>query len=228
MKEIDYTIPVLVSGFFALLLLAFYFYRSENRTLMSVLSSRFMKNRHTSAKIRKDTRKQDAALLAVLMILIFAFGLKTISFQVVISDSMKPEFQRGDLVLTQTLFKEPAVDDIITFKTKEVQYPVTHRVVSVLDNGVTTKGDNNPAADDYAITRNDILAKAVVIGEHPAVLRGAGSFFILDLTKEGRLYKYGDQYTFIQQMFLTIRTWGYVITIIAFAMLIMSMRGKRR
>ncbi len=228
MREIDYTIPVLVSGFSALILLVMYLYKSENNIVMRILSALFMKTRHNRAEIMKDTRRQDSILLIVLVILILAFGLKIFSFSVVISDSMKPEFQRGDLVLTQALFKEPHAGDIIMFNVKDVQNPVTHRVLGVHDDSITTKGDNNPAADDYGTTKDDILAKAVVADGRPVVIPGAGSYFILDFSKEGKLYKYGDQYTFIQQMFLTIRTWGYVITAIAFALLLISMSGRRK
>jgi signal peptidase len=228
MKEIDYTIPIFVSGFFAVLLLVFYLYKSENNAIMRFLSSRFMKTRHNRAEIKKDTRREDVLLLTVLLILIMAFSLKTISFAVVVSDSMKPEFQRGDLVLTQSLFKEPHVGDIITFKASDVQYSLTHRVVNVKNDIVTTKGDNNPLPDDYGTTKGDVLGKAIIIHNHPVVIPNVGSYFILDFSREGKLYKYGDQYTFLQQMFLTIRTWGYVITIIAFAMLLMSMSGNRK
>jgi len=228
MKEINYTIPIIVTGIFTLLLSVFYFYKSENGVVMRFFSALFMKTRYSRAKIEKDTRRQDTILLTVLIIFILAFSIKFISFAVVISDSMRPEFQRGDLIMTQSVSKDPQKGDIITFKAREVQNPVTHRVVDVRDNIVTTKGDNNPSFDDYGTTKNDIIAKAIVIDGHPVVIKGVGSYFILDFSKEGKLYKYGDQYTFIQQAFLTMRTWGYVITIISFTALIMSMLGKKR
>lgn len=227
MNEVDYTIPILISVFFSLLLLFFYLYKSENSTVMRLLSFWFMKNRYSQAKIVKDTGKQDTILVVFLVILILAFGLKFISFAVVISDSMKPVFQRGDLVLTQSVFKDPQKGDIVTFSAENVLNTVTHRVINVQGNKVTTKGDNNPLPDDYGTTKDDVLAKAIMVNGNPIVIKGVGSYFILDFSKEGKLYKYGDQFAFLQQMFATIRTWGYVITIIAFAALIMSMLGKK-
>ncbi len=227
MKVIDYTTPALVSGFFALLLLAFYLYKSENSKMMHFLSTMFMRSRYSPAEIQKDTRSQDAVLLTVLIVLILAFGLKMIMFQAVVSDSMRPEFKKGDLVLTQTMSKEPQVGDIVTFKARNVINPVTHRVTEIRENRVITKGDNNPLIDDYVTTKDDIIGKAVVIRNSPVVIKDIGSYFILDFSKEGRLYKYGDKFTFIQQMFLTIRTWGYVLTAIALIALIMSMAGNR-
>ena len=90
-----------------------------------------------------------------------------------------------------------------------------------------TKGDNNPLADDYGTTKDDIIGKAITLNGHPIVIKYVGSYFILDFSQTGKLYKYGDQYTFLQQMFVMIRTWGYVITAIALLALIMSM-GKKK
>lgn len=227
MTVIDYTTPALVSGIFALLLFAFYLYKSENSKMMHFLSTMFMRRRYSPAQIQKDTRRQDAVLLTALMIMILAFGLKMIMFQAVISDSMVPEFKKGDLILTQTVSKEPQVGDIVTFKARNVMNPVTHRVTEIRENRVITKGDNNPLVDDYVTTKDDIIGKAVVLRKTPVVINDIGSYFILDFSKEGKLYKYGDQFTFIQQMFLAIRTWGYVLTAIALIALIMSMAGNR-
>jgi signal peptidase len=227
MKDIDFTIPILVSGLFTLLLFVFYLYKKENSIVMNFLSGWFMKNRYRPAELQKDTRKQDSVLLVVLVVLILAFSFRLLAFQVVISDSMKPVFERGDIVLSQAISKEPQVGDIVTFKAREVLNPVTHRVVSIQGNFVSTKGDNNPMADDYGTTKNDVIAKAVVIDGQPVVLKGVGSYFILDMTQQGAISKYGDKFTFLQQMFQVIRTWGYVITIIAFSALLMTMAGKR-
>ncbi|VVB55881.1 Peptidase S24-like protein [uncultured archaeon] len=228
MKEVDYMVPLIISGIFSMLLLGFYYYKSENSVVMHFISSWYMKTRYSRAIIQKDTRKEEGIMLIVLVILILAFGLKFIVFTAVISDSMKPEFQRGDLVFTQTISKDPQVGDIITFNAFGVQNTVTHRVIGIQNDIVTTKGDNNPLADDYGTTKKDIISKAIVIEGHPVVLKGMGSYFILDFSKEGKLYKYGDQFEFLQNFFIMIRTWGYVITIIAFSALIMTMMGNKR
>jgi signal peptidase len=228
MKEVEYTLPLIVSGIFTILLVVFYLYKTENSVVMWLISSYFMRNRYSRAIIEKDTRREDTILLIVVIILILAFGVKLIVFTVVISDSMKPEFQRGDLVMTQAISKDLQVGDIITFEAIGVKNTVTHRVIGVNNIMVATKGDNNPFPDDYGTTINDVISKAVVIGGHPVVIKGVGSLFILDFSKEGKLGKFGDQYEFLQKMFMTIRTWGYVITIIAFSALLMSMFGSKR
>ncbi len=228
MKEINYITPLIVTGIFALLLLVFYYYKSENSIVMRFISSWYMKHRYSRAEIQKDTRGRDTILLIGLIILILTFGLKIIFFTAVVSNSMKPEFQRGDMVLTQAISTDPQVGDIVTFKAYGEVNPITHRVVGIQDNIVRTKGDNNPLPDDYGTTKSDIIAKAIVINGHPFVLKGMGSYFILDFSREGKLYKFGDQFEFLQRMFMTIRTWGYVITIIAFSALIVSMFGNKR
>jgi signal peptidase len=228
MKEVDYTVPLIISGIFTILLLGFYLYKSENSVAMRFISSWYMKNRYSRAIIQRDTRREDGILLIIVLVLILAFGLKFFLFIAVISDSMKPEFERGDLIFTQAISKEPQIGDIITFKAVGVENTVTHRVIGIQNEFVTTKGDNNPLADDYGTTKKDIVAKAVIIDGHPVVLKGMGSFFILDFSKEGKLRKFGDQYDFLQKMFMMIRTWGYVITIIAFSALLLSMFGNKR
>ncbi|MFZ3385006.1 MAG: signal peptidase I [Candidatus Methanoperedens sp.] len=226
--KVEYTVPLLVSGILTLVLLGFYLYKSENSVFMRLISSYYMKNRYSKAIIQKDTRGEDIVLLIILIILISGFGFKLIGFVAVISDSMKPEFQRGDLVMIQSISKDPQIGDIITFKAANVPTPVTHRVTGVQSNIVATKGDNNPLPDDYGTTKNDVISKTVVIGGRPVVLKGLGSLFILDFSKEGKLSRFGDQYEFFQNLFMTIRTWGYVITIIAFCALILSMFGNKR
>lgn len=228
MREVDYTIPLIVSGILTISLLVFYLYKSGNPIFMRFISLWYMKNRYNRAIIEKDTRGEDTVLLIILVILILAFGIKLIGFVVVISDSMKPEFQRGDMVMTQSISLDPQVGDIITFKAVGVRNPVTHRVIGIQYSTLITKGDNNPVNDDYGTTKKDIIAKVVVIDGHPIVLKGIGSYFILDFSKEGKLGRFGDQYEFLQKMFMTIRTWGYVITIIAFSALLLSMFGNKR
>ena len=228
MKEVNYTVPLLVSGIFTLLLFVFYFYKSENSIFMRFISSWYFKTRYSRAEIEKDTRGEDTILLIGVIILILGFGLNLVGFAVVISDSMKPEFQRGDLVMTQAISKDPQKGDIITFRASGVQNSVTHRVIGVNNYYIITKGDNNPLADDYGTTKNDVISKAIIVNGHPIVLKGIGSFFILDFSKEGKLNKFGDQFEFMQKMFSTIRTWGYVITIIAFSALVLTMFGNKR
>jgi len=218
--EANYIEGIIVSGIFLFLFLILYLYKHENKYIINILSWQYKSER---AKLEKDSKTEDWILLIALFVLIFIMGIKLITFTVVISDSMKPEFQRGDMVLMQAFFKEPKVGDIITFNAEDARYAITHRVVSTGEI-ITTKGDNNPYKDNYKTTQDKVLLKAVVINNHPIVIKGLGALFITDYSKQGVIYKYGDQFTFMQQLSATIRAWGYVITIIALFAYIMSIK----
>ncbi|KAB0790425.1 hypothetical protein PPYR_07215 [Photinus pyralis] len=72
---------------------------------------------------------------------------------VVLSGSMEPAYQRGDLLLLTNYAKEPIrVGDVIVFKVKTHGIPVVHRVLKLHEkrNGTSkflTKGDNNQVDD---------------------------------------------------------------------------------
>ncbi|KAJ3047794.1 Signal peptidase complex catalytic subunit S11C [Rhizophlyctis rosea] len=72
---------------------------------------------------------------------------------VVLSESMEPAFQRGDLLFL-TLGREPiSVGEICVFKIEGKDVPIVHRVIELHNDAKTgeqfilTKGDNNPVDD---------------------------------------------------------------------------------
>ncbi len=219
--ETNYNEAIIGTILFLIVFLLFYLYKRENKIIINILGLFY--NKLKPVEVEKDTRLEDWIFLILLLILIFAMGIKLVTFTVIISDSMKPEFQRGDMVLMQGLFKEPEVGDIITFTAVDVQYAVTHRVVAIEDT-IITKGDNNPRKDGYKTTQDKVLLKAIQFNGHPIVIKGLGALFITDYSKQGVIFKYGDQFTFMQQLSATIRAWGYVITIIALFAYIMAMK----
>ncbi|SEL47216.1 signal peptidase, endoplasmic reticulum-type [Ruminococcus sp. YRD2003] len=83
------------------------------------------------------------------------------------SDSMKPTFKQGDLIICKEIddFNSIKENDVITFWTTIDGQRVknTHRIVEVLnDDGIVkyvTKGDNNPVKD------TDVISQGAVIGE---------------------------------------------------------------
>ncbi|CCU77112.1 unnamed protein product [Blumeria hordei] len=110
---------------------------------------------------------------------------------VVLSGSMEPAFQRGDLLFlwNRNIFEETKVGEIVVYSVKGKEIPIVHRLVRKFGTGpdakILTKGDNN-AADDtelYArgqdfIERKDIMGSAVaympfvgyvtiLLSEHP-------------------------------------------------------------
>lgn len=221
MVEPNYNEAIIGSALFLIVFLLFFLYKRENKLMINILGLFYSKSK--PVELQKDTRLEDWLFLIILLILIFAMGIKLLTFTVIISDSMKPEFQRGDMVLMQGIWKEPQIGDIITFNVEDNQYAITHRVIAVGDM-ITTKGDNNPWNDNYPTTPDKVILKSISFNGHPIVIKGLGAFFITDYSKTGVIFKYGDQFQFMQNLSATIRAWGYVITIIALFAYIMSIK----
>ena len=129
---------------------------------------------------------------------------------VVLSGSMEPAFQRGDILFLNNAVKEVHVGDVVVFKIKDRDIPIVHRILKVhrKDDGevdLLTKGDNNRVDDRglYApgqlwLEREDILGRAVgtlryvgmvtiALNDYPVlkyVLVGMMGLFVLT-SKEG-------------------------------------------
>lgn len=92
-------------------------------------------------------------------------GIKT---YVIISGSMEPEYNIGDIVIAkETTGEDLKVGDVISFR--EGENVVTHRISKeLLDNGTRefkTKGDNNNTEDYWEVSLSSIEGK--VIGHIP-------------------------------------------------------------
>jgi len=124
---------------------------------------------------------------------------------VVLSGSMEPAFQRGDILFLNNQDNPIRVGEIVVFKIKDRDIPIVHRVTKVheKENGeveVLTKGDNNRVDDRglYApgqlwLKREDILGRArgtlrylgmvtIILNDYPAlkyVLIGIMGLFVL-------------------------------------------------
>lgn len=163
--------------------------------------------------------KWDWAIILIVILIAVVMGLKLITLMIVVSNSMSPEFSRGDLILTQKLDLTIQPGDIVTFTTPEVMTVVTHRVVRIDGERIRTKGDNTNI-DYFQTTQKDIIAKAIQLNGHPIVIKGVGTLFITDYAKEGTISRFGDTFQFMQQLSATISTWGFVIAIIGLILLI--------
>lgn len=89
------------------------------------------------------------------------FGIKT---YVIISGSMEPNYNIGDIVVVQeTNPKTLKVGDVISFR--EGENVVTHRISQDLkEDGkrvFKTKGDNNNTEDNWSVSMNSIEGKVV-------------------------------------------------------------------
>ncbi|MDD5833110.1 MAG: signal peptidase I [Clostridiales bacterium] len=86
----------------------------------------------------------------------------------VVTDSMKPTFNAGDLIIIKKTDPSKLEEgDIITFHTIiENEYSLnTHRIAEIIDNNsfrsYVTKGDNNQIEDQHIISDGDIVGKYV-------------------------------------------------------------------
>ena len=93
---------------------------------------------------------------------------------VVLSGSMEPAFQRGDILfLDNSASRGARVGEVVVFKIKEREIPIVHRILKVHEDAdgnveLMTKGDNNRvddrglyAAGQMWLQREDILGRAV-------------------------------------------------------------------
>lgn len=222
---IDVSKGLIVSGIVLILLAVFYLYKKKNRIIIGLIASRY---KPRPAELKKDTSGKDWVLFIVILAMIILLGLKMVTPMVIVSDSMKPEFKRGDMIIVQSLFLTPNIDDIITFNVKNKNYDISHRVIKISDGAIITKGDNNPRKDEYNTRQDNIKAKAIQFNNHPLVIKDLGALFIVDYSKQGVIYKFGDRFTFLQQLSATIKAWGIVITIFALLGYIMMMQRDNR
>lgn len=75
----------------------------------------------------------------------------------VVSGSMEPTIHVGDIIIVDTTEKNIKEKDIVTFYDIDGSF-VTHRIVSMNEDEIITKGDNNNALDD-AIKKDKIAGK---------------------------------------------------------------------
>lgn len=75
----------------------------------------------------------------------------------VASSSMESELHINDLIFVKS-YDNYKVGDIITYKVDDTY--VTHRIVSISDDGIITKGDANGACDEM-ISVDDVVGKYV-------------------------------------------------------------------
>lgn len=204
------------------MLAIFYLYKKKNDMVMRMVASQYG---HKHSELKRDTRTRDWLLLIALLAMVMVMGFKIVTLMVVVSDSMKPEFERGDIILTQSFSLVPNPGDIITFHAEEERNGISHRVVKVSEKGIIkTRGDNNGYDDKYKTRQQDVIAKAIMFDDHPIVIKGFGALFITDYKAQGVVLKWGDQFTFMQQLSATIKAWGLVITVIAILAYIITMK----
>lgn len=105
---------------------------------------------------------------------------------VVLSGSMEPAFQRGDLLFlwNRNILRETEVGEVVVYNVKGKDIPIVHRVVRKFGTDNTskllTKGDNNVADDtDLYAPGQDFLDRQDVIGSVVAYIPFVGYVTIM-------------------------------------------------
>ncbi|KAI0464605.1 Signal peptidase complex catalytic subunit [Komagataella kurtzmanii] len=156
-----------------------------------------------------NIRQQLVQLLNLAMVLSTAFmfwkglGLVTNSnspIVVVLSGSMEPAFQRGDILFLWNRDKYVDIGDVVVYEVKGKPIPIVHRVlrehkVTNKDRKVRqlllTKGDNNPTDDLslYAHKSNYLDRDEDILGTVKAYLPKVG--YVTILITENKYAKLG-------------------------------------
>ena len=158
-----------------------------------------MQAAHTSRRSRLFT-----ALIVGAGVLVLGMGVAIrvadLRFQTVLSGSMRPTLSPGDVAITQGVpMGSVHVGDVIVFVPPTESHPVIHRITSLHDGVITTKGDANSVADPWHVTLVGSTAYRLVavvpfLGwladlQRPALLLAAllvGLGILLELGKEVR------------------------------------------
>ena len=95
----------------------------------------------------------------------FLFGYRPV---VILTGSMEPYMKVNGVVLTKAVddIEELEVGDVISYHVQSEKgnlLRITHRIIDIEGELIYTKGDNNNVADGYALTMENVEAKAVAV-----------------------------------------------------------------
>ncbi|KAK6197934.1 signal sequence processing protein [Scheffersomyces amazonensis] len=153
-----------------------------------------------------NVRQQLQQLLTLAYVFTSAFILwKTLSIitnshspiVVVLSGSMEPAFQRGDILFLWNRDDHAKVGDIVVYEIKGKSIPIVHRVLrehhskDFAKQLLLTKGDNNPVDDLglYAKKQMYLNQKTDLVGTVKAYLPKLG--YVTILISENVYFKFG-------------------------------------
>ncbi len=165
--------------------------------------------------------------LIICIIVLYLFLSHTIFFAVVTSDSMRPTFKTGDLLLMQGKGYTLDDEDIIMFTTPEIQELVIHRVDDIEDDGgILTRGDATNHTDNWVIEKDNVQAEVLEFNGNPVVLKNTGWYFIDNAPEDSAVFS--DELQFTSLMMMTLKEIGMVMFIAAiFMYLLLTARDIR-
>lgn len=132
-----------------------------------------------------------------------AVRVADLHFETVLSNSMRPTASAGDVAITQGVpIGSVQVGDVITFYPPSSSQAVMHRITSLRDGAITTRGDANSVDDPWHVrltgmTGYRLVAVVPYLGwltalQRPALLIAGllvGVAILLELRKEARAWR---------------------------------------
>ena len=135
------------------------------------------KSKQSSKKIKERKsvfrRIAEVAFGMVVLTLVAAFLSGALQGRVVLTGSMKPSINPGDLLITKsTILAQPKVGDVVLYSARDLQGQAVstwaHRIISGnTKDGFIIKGDANAAPDIGTVKTSDI--ESVVLFKIPSV-----------------------------------------------------------
>lgn len=113
---------------------------------------------------------------------------------VVLTGSMEPAFQRGDVLFLWNRQSQNNVGDVVVYETNQKDIPIVHRVVREHHNDkkqfILTKGDNNPV-DDLSLygRKKNYLSQDDIVGTVKGYVPKVG--YITILLTENQYFRFG-------------------------------------
>lgn len=183
-------------------------------TMKEIIAKQMLELQKLGANKRRLAYQMFNLALIVFSVLMIWKGLMVVTHSdspivVVLSGSMEPGIQRGDVLFLNNATQQVNIGDIVVYKIKDRSIPIVHRILQLRRNTVTdhmemlTKGDANRLDDSGLyepgqrwISRQDILGKAtgtlryvgmvtIILNEYPIVkhlLIGLMGLFVLTST----------------------------------------------
>ncbi|MEM0112497.1 MAG: signal peptidase I, partial [Fervidicoccaceae archaeon] len=98
---------------------------------------------------------------------------------VIVSESMKPQFEVGDIVIVSLSHRSPELGEIVLYRGSNGEL-IAHRVVAISKEGLVTRGDALPTADPDPVKIEQIIGtvrwKIPWIGWITIILRNGASY----------------------------------------------------
>lgn len=121
-------------------------------------------NKMVPHEVIEQSNPRNWIVTFIVTILIIMFGLGTFDIKpsVIITASMKPDINPGDVVIIENIdIKSIKAGDIIQYKMSD--YSIVHRVVNILNDGnniyLITKGDNNKSVDRNPVKEDQMMGR---------------------------------------------------------------------